>query len=319
MSQLAIFTAPKPFTNPHIRTIQRNAIRSWKALGDAVEVWLVGDEDGVAQTAIEFGVGFIPDVQRNSSGTPRIDSIFNMVRGKSDAPFICYVNADILLFPDLLQTLQRVSGDYERFLLIGQRWDASITTELAIKPGWHEQFVPEAMKKAVLHTAVGSDYFVFPRNEYKDIPAFAVGRAGWDNWMIYKGRVEQIAVIDATSAITVIHQNHDFSHFPDGKIHRMQPETMENLDLAGGRHTVYSLYDASHKIVNGIVQRIRLNRWKLMREISIFPSVTLHWPWLARITYVLFNPRRAARDWRQDGELRRAAKEALNEKRSESN
>ena len=319
MSQLAIFTAPKPFTNPHIRTIQRNAIRSWKALGDTVEVWLVGDEDGVAQTAEKFGVGYIPDVQRNSSGTPRIDSIFNMVREKSSAPYMCYVNADILLFPDLLQTLERVRSNFERFLLIGQRWDTSITTELVINPGWHTEFIPRIMETAVLHTAVGSDYFVFPRDEYKDIPAFAVGRAGWDNWMIYKGRVEQIAVIDATSAITVIHQNHDFSHFPDGKIHRLQPESVENLDLAGGRHTVFTLYDANYKINNEKVPRIRLNRWKLMREISIFPSVTLHWPWLARITYVLFNPRRAARDWRQDGERRRAAKEALNEKRSESN
>ena len=319
MSQLAVFTAPKPFTNPHIRTIQRNAIRSWKALGNTVEVWLVGDEDGVAETAEEFGVGFIPDVRRNNSGTPRIDSIFNKVREKSSAPYMCYVNADILLFPDLLQTLERVTSEFARFLLIGQRWDASITTELSINSGWHVEFIPQTMKTAVLHTAVGSDYFVFPRDDYKDIPAFAVGRAGWDNWMIYKGRVEQIAVIDATNSITVIHQNHDFSHFPDGKIHRMQPESVENLDLAGGRHTVFTLYDANYKINNGKVQRIGLNRWKLMREISIFPSVTLRWPWLARITYALFNPRRAARDWRQDGERRRAAKEAINEKRSESN
>ena len=30
---LTLFTAPKPFTNPHIALIQRNAIRSWMALG----------------------------------------------------------------------------------------------------------------------------------------------------------------------------------------------------------------------------------------------------------------------------------------------
>lgn len=308
MNQLAIFTAPKPFTNPHIRTIQRNAIRSWKALGEAVEVWLVGNEEGVAETAQEFGVGYIPDVKRNNSGTPRIDSIFNIVREKSNTPYLCYVNADILLFPDLLQTLEKVREQYQRFLLIGQRWDASITTELAITPGWHEEFIPGIMKTAVLHTAVGSDYFVFPRGEYEDIPAFAVGRAGWDNWMIYKGRVEQIAVIDSSNAITVIHQNHDFSHFPNGKIHRMQPESVDNLDLAGGRHTVFSLYDSNYKINNGNIERIRLNRWKLAREISIFPSVTLHWPWLARITYAFFNPRRSLRDWRADGELRRASR-----------
>ena len=38
---LTIFTAPKPFTNPHIDTIQRNAIRSWVELGEAVQVVLV--------------------------------------------------------------------------------------------------------------------------------------------------------------------------------------------------------------------------------------------------------------------------------------
>ena len=33
MSFLTIFTAPKPFTDPHINLIQRNALRSWLALG----------------------------------------------------------------------------------------------------------------------------------------------------------------------------------------------------------------------------------------------------------------------------------------------
>ena len=44
MTLLTIFTAPKPFTDPHIDLIQRNALRSWLALED-VEVFVVGDED----------------------------------------------------------------------------------------------------------------------------------------------------------------------------------------------------------------------------------------------------------------------------------
>ncbi len=86
MSLVAIFTAPKPFTNPHIATIQRNAILSWKALGLEVEIWLVGEEEGVAEVAAEFGVGYLPNVERNVQGTPRIDSIFNLVRQSSQAP-----------------------------------------------------------------------------------------------------------------------------------------------------------------------------------------------------------------------------------------
>ena len=299
MSQLALFTAPKPFTDPHIQVIQDNAIHSWKALGDAVEIWLVGDEAGVAQAASEQKVGYIPEVERNSSGTPRIDSIFSLVRQHSQAPFLCYVNADILLFPDFLTSLETISRQFERFLVIGQRRDAPITTPLPIQPGWEKEFLAITLKTAKLHRAAGSDYFIFPRTEFVDIPPFAVGRAGWDNWMIYKGRCDHLAVIDATASIQVIHQNHDFSHFSDGRIHRLQPESAENLSLAGGRSTVYTIYDSNYQMIDGKAERIRLNRWKLIREISIFPAVTLHWHWLAHVTFVLFNPRRAIRDWRQ--------------------
>ena len=73
MSLLTIFTAPKPFTNPHIATIQRNAIRSWLALPE-VEVVLIGEEAGMAEVAVELGVRHIPDVKRNASGTPLMRS-----------------------------------------------------------------------------------------------------------------------------------------------------------------------------------------------------------------------------------------------------
>ena len=33
MTELTIFSAPKAFRDAHIATIQRNAIRSWQALG----------------------------------------------------------------------------------------------------------------------------------------------------------------------------------------------------------------------------------------------------------------------------------------------
>jgi len=108
MTSVAFFTAPKPFTNAHIRIIQRNAIQSWKSLGKQVEVWLVGDEPGVEQNARELKVGYIPEVARNSFGTPRIDSIFHLVREQSQAEYLCYVNADILVFPDMLRALEEV-------------------------------------------------------------------------------------------------------------------------------------------------------------------------------------------------------------------
>ena len=51
MADLTIFTAPKPFTDPHIALIQRNAILSWLHLGPRVAVILLGEELG-----LEFAV-----------------------------------------------------------------------------------------------------------------------------------------------------------------------------------------------------------------------------------------------------------------------
>lgn len=309
MTSVAFFTAPKPFTNAHIRIIQRNAIQSWKSLGKQVEVWLVGDEPGVEQNARELQVGYIPGVARNSFGTPRIDSIFHLVREQSQAEYLCYVNADILVFPDMLRALEEVRARVDRFLIIGRRWDAAVTETLDIKEGWHQQFQAATLVTAKLHRAAGSDYFLFPRNEFIDIPGFAVGRAGWDNWMIYKARYEHMAVVDATGAIKVIHQNHDFSHFADGKIHRLQPESAENMRLAGGRYTVFTIHDANYQLDKDGLQRARLNRWKLLREFVIFPAVTLHCSWLAKIVYAIFNPKRLLKDRRQAKEALRRSKE----------
>ena len=78
MTFLTVFSAPKPFTNPHIDTIQRNAIQSWQHLGPDVEAYLVGHEDGMAEVAVEYGVPLLADVKRNESGTPLVRSIFDL-------------------------------------------------------------------------------------------------------------------------------------------------------------------------------------------------------------------------------------------------
>ena len=136
---LTIFSAPKPFTNPHIRTIQRNAIQSWKALGPDVQVILIGQEEGMAETAAEFGVMHLPDVRRNPSGTPLVSSIFDLARQACDSPLLAYINADILVLPDFLESARQAASLQSEFLLVGQRWDLDVRTPLDFERGWLEQ------------------------------------------------------------------------------------------------------------------------------------------------------------------------------------
>ncbi len=57
-----------------------------------------------------------------------------------------------------------------------------------------------------LHSRTGSDYFIFPRACFKDIPDFTVGRAGWDNWMIYQARRQGWDAVDCSEDLDIIHQ-----------------------------------------------------------------------------------------------------------------
>ncbi len=109
MPLLTVFSAPKPFTDPHIDTIQRNAILTWKHLGQEVEVFLVGDEPGMKEAAVECCVPVLNGVLRNPSGTPLVSSIFELARKASESRFMVYVNGDILLLPDIIAATRDVA------------------------------------------------------------------------------------------------------------------------------------------------------------------------------------------------------------------
>jgi hypothetical protein len=278
---LTVFSAPKPFTDPHIDLIQRNAVLTWQQLGPEVEVILVGEEDGLSAVAKEYGVQHLPDVTRNEWGTPLVSSIFALARQASTSPLLTYVNADILLLPSFLEHAQKVAAQVRNFLVVGQRWDLEVTELLDFGSSWDARLWADAQTRGSLHAPSGSDYFIFPREIFSDMPPFAIGRAGWDNWMIFKAREKGWPVIDATHDLVIIHQNHDYGHLPNGKPHYDLEETKINAVLGGGMHNMYMTLDASHELVRGQVQRARLSRDRLFRtlERNLHPGVEKGWRW----------------------------------------
>jgi len=299
MSLITIFTAPKPFTDPHIALIQHNAIRSWLALGEQVEVILLGEEEGLAEAAALYGVRHLPQVQRTPAGTPLVSSMFALAREHSTSPLLCCVNADILLTPDLLTVGQTMLERHARFLVVGQRWDLDVREPLDFSSGWAERLRLRVQQEGKLHKATGSDYFLFPRGCFTDMPAFAIGRAGWDNWMIYSGRAQGFPVVDATHDLFIVHQNHDYRHLPGGQPHYKHPETLENVRLAGGRRAIFELPDVSHRLVNGKLVRPPLTWQRFWREVEVFPLVKWHSYPLAVGMYFLLHPKKAYREYRE--------------------
>jgi len=288
---VTILTAPKPFVDAHISTIQRNALRSWLALGSDVDIVVLGDDTGIAENTKQLGIRHIPGVRCNDKGTPLISSMLELARIETKSDFMAIVNADIILFDDFLQAIRLAAVEMEQFLLVGQRWDMEVTRELKDANAFIElrKQIPEIAK---LHPPAGSDYFIFPRTCYESIPDFAIGRAGWDNWFIFKSRFERWKVIDGTQQVTIVHQDHDYSHLPGGQPHYRLPETKKNVALGGGDHTIFALFDAQYQLEDGRISRKPWTIKKILREIEIMPLSFLHSQTLGKWFYYLFHPRK---------------------------
>ncbi len=273
MTFLTLFSAPKPFTDPHIATIQRNAIRSWTLLPE-VEVLLLGEETGLAEAARELGVKHLPNVERNESGTPLISSMFQLARDagqRSHSDLLCIVNADMLLMPDFVEAAKQVVKLKDTFVLLSQRWDLDVTQPLEFAEGWQDRLRNTVHATGQLHRPAGSDFFLFPLSSFLEVPAFAIGRAGWDNWMIYKARQEKWPVIDCTPSVMIVHQNHDYGHLPGGQAHHTLPETDENIRLAGGQAAIrYTILDSTHRLVGGKLVQPKMTSLRLTRKLELF-------------------------------------------------
>lgn len=252
---LTIFSCPKAFLGP-MNIIQRNAIQSWRSLGPEVEVVLMGDDDGTSEVANEFGVHHVPDVARNTSGTPLINSLFEKAQEQATHERMCYVNADIILMSNFIEAIKRVVVEMPQSLMVGRRWNLDLKEPIDFNADWETWLTEEVSRRGKLYPHFAIDYFVFPKGILGEIPPFAVGRPAWDNWILYQARSKEIPVVDLTKAVTVVHQNHDYSHHPGGWAGAMKgEESKRNIQLAGQVGHVYSLLDAQYCLTQKGVRR----------------------------------------------------------------
>ena len=276
---LTIFATPKPFRG-HNTVIQRNAIRSWTLLRPACEVILMGNDEGTADIAAEFGVRYVPEVARNSFGTPLVSDLFKQAQQLSVNNFFCYVNSDIILMSDFMQAVQRVVDQKSRFLLVGRRWNFDIKEELEFKPDWEEKLRSQVQKYATLAGATSIDFFVFPRGLLGEMPPFAIGRPAWDTWTLYRARSLSVPLIDATPVMMAVHQNHDYSHLPPGQkkdgLFWKGDEQLANIKLTNSVAQAFSLFDATH-VLTPHKLRLAYDLERLARHCETLP---MWYPWL---------------------------------------
>lgn len=258
---ITLFAIPKPFKG-HIGIIQYNAIKSWTLLQPSCEIMLFGDEEGTAKVANEFGLKHIENISRNANGTPLLDNLFEQAQALSSYDQLCFINSDIILTSDFMLALNRLNSTKKQFLMVGQRWDVDINEQINFELGWDNRIKSYTRENGQLHPQTGIDYFVFKKDMLGNIPPFAIGRPGYDNWLLYRARSLNIPVIDCTRVVMAIHQNHDYNHLKNIQ-NRLGdgPEAKYNLSLTGGYKHIYTLKNAdwiltSHFLMPSINNKI---------------------------------------------------------------
>jgi hypothetical protein len=264
---ITIFAMPKAFRG-HIDVIQRNAIGSWTRLSNKPEIILLGTDEGTAEAAREFGLRHVPEVARNAEGTPLVNDLFAQGQRYAANNLLCYVNADIILLDDFSAATEKIARFHSPLLMVGQRTDLDITQPIDFSNfAWESRLREEARASGILRTPTLIDYFAFSKGLYADLLPLALGRGGWDNWLIWRARSRKAAVIDVSSAVLAIHQNHDYAHHPDGsKGVWTGAEAQRNRELIGWWYHKLTIEDASHRLTSHGLKRSHRHGWLVVKR-----------------------------------------------------
>ncbi|NJD53199.1 MAG: hypothetical protein FIB07_10065 [Candidatus Methanoperedens sp.] len=265
---ITIVTTPRPFTG-HYEIIQRNAIRSWLALSPKCEIILIGNDEGTADIASEFGIKHVPDVACSESGLPLMNSFLEIAQNTGASDIIVWLSSDIILMNDFLPAIESITET--SFLMSAQRWDLDVVEEIKFtNDDWEVQLRDRLKEYGNLHAPTSGDLLVFPRGFWTDVPPFIIGRAVHDNWLFYRTLSLGAPIIDATPVITIVHQNHGYSSVgwdwrkPEAIKH---PEFLINLELAGGYKHAFTLQDATLVLTPKGLKRPRMTMQRIIRRV----------------------------------------------------
>jgi hypothetical protein len=183
-------------------------------------------------------------------------SVFSTAEENAAFPLLMYANADILFTGRLPQAARALSGRRNPFLLVGRRWDTEIRERFDFsKPDWEQRLVDAAKTRGKPGTKSALDYFLFPkgawggREGWAEFPPLAIGRSAWDDWLVFWARARRMDVISGTDFILAVHQNHDYSHHPQGQYGVVQgDEAKRNFALASYERYLYGTPDATLRI-----------------------------------------------------------------------
>jgi hypothetical protein len=262
---LTLYAWPRSFADPHIATIQWNAIQSWLRLEPRPAVILFGNEEGVAETCSKLGLIHLPLPRSAAPESTPLSHLATQAERVNRTLFYGFTNSDILLTNSLMNALPVIRAKTPRFLLGVRPWDVNVTKRLDFGPGWEAELDRLVEAGNHLRERHSADLFVYPRGFLQSAPEVVAGRYYVDNALMWWTRRQKAWLIDGTPGILTCHQNHPYSHL--GELRFSQHETPGahwNLQCVGGKMHLFTLANATHHYTGESLRRYvvgTLCRW----------------------------------------------------------
>ena len=101
---ITFFTTPKPFNEAN-KTIQLNALRSWKSSSSECEIIVFDKIEGAEEIINELNIINITDVEKFSKDLPLplVNDMFYKASLLAKNDICCYLNTDIILPSNFLK------------------------------------------------------------------------------------------------------------------------------------------------------------------------------------------------------------------------
>ena len=201
--------------NPEKEYLIENTFKVWSSLKPQVlpVFFYTADNSSLIELARRYRIDVYP-CPKISDGKPSSCVLPAMIENliqNYDALYYGYANGDILFDQNLATSLIAVSrSSYasrfkNTFLLVGKRSNLQVTKSTIINDSSDIQNLKSSAK---LFTGYAVDYFISPKRGFpwSQLLPVAVGRLGYDNYLVGSTLLKGMVVIDLTKTVPAIHQ-----------------------------------------------------------------------------------------------------------------
>ncbi|XP_069110825.1 uncharacterized protein [Argopecten irradians] len=207
--------------------INMNTLKNWKHIHHSPQLILYTDDPKIASAKIDSDWSVQNVTTEDVTKVPALRTLFLESFKRSKTHLYLYANADILFDLYLIEVLSSIAeflktNDFQRkpVLIVGQRTNVNLSRIDSQGPDAWKKILRQSYTVYTRFQKNAIDYFItneaFPWNE---VPELVIGRVGYDNWIIAYARFRGFVTIDASSAISAIHQtssNGNYEGFQNG-------------------------------------------------------------------------------------------------------